>query len=191
MALLAKRVRASSEAATMASISVTPRARAASTTCPKMASESSRIGAPDPDVTKARGAGAVAGAHHLLGLALAAVRHAPQRPVLRPCDSRAGIPELGRYTAVAGVLEHADALAAAHLPADFAAELEVVALVVNGPATVGFHVDGVVHIEHFFERLLAGEQADIGHADERQALPAIGAHTAVGARLANRRGGFA
>ena len=133
----------------------------------------------------------MAGAHHLLGLPLAAVRHAPQRPVLRPGDGRAGIPEFGRYPAVAGVFEHAYALAAAHLPADFAAELEVVALVVDGPAPVGLHVDGVVRSEHLFERLFAREQADIGHADERQPFPAIGAHTTVGARLANRRGGLA
>ena len=43
---------------------------------------SSGIRAPDFDLAEARGAGAVAGAHHLLGLALAAVGHAPQRPML-------------------------------------------------------------------------------------------------------------
>src|SRR5271157_4054967 len=98
-----------------------PSARAASTTCPKMASALSRIGAPDPDVANPRRAGSMAGAHHLLGLPLAAVRHPPQGPVLRPGDGRAGIPEFGGYAAVAGVLEHADALAVADLPADFAA----------------------------------------------------------------------
>src|SRR5271157_5532054 len=193
MALLANRVSASSALATMASISVTPSVRAASKTCPKMASAVSalsRIGAPDPDLAKPRRAGAMAGAHHLLGLPLAAVRHAPQGPVLRPGDGRAGIPEFGRDAAVAGVLEHAHALAVAHLPADFAPELEVIALVVDGPASVGLHVDRVVRIEHLFERLLARQQADIGHADERQPLPAIGAHAAVGARLADGRGGF-
>ena len=41
------------------------------------------IAPPDLHVAEARGAGAVAGAHHLLGLALAAVGHAPERPVLR------------------------------------------------------------------------------------------------------------
>src|ERR1035437_7617408 len=163
MALLANRVRASSEPATIASISVTPSARAASTTCPKTvsaASALSRIGAPDPDLAKPRRAGAMAGAHNLLGLPLAAVGHAPQGPVLRPGDGRAGIPEFGRYAAIAGVLEHADALAVAHLPADFAPELKVVPLVVDGPAPVGLHVDGVPPPDPLFERLLPRQQAD-------------------------------
>ena len=45
--------------------------------------------------------------------------------------------------------------------------------------------------EHFVERLLAGQQADVGHADERQPRPTVGAHGAVGARGADGRGGFA
>src|ERR1019366_4353530 len=104
MALLANRVRASSERATKASISVTPSARAASTTCPKMASTSPCIGAPNPDLAKPRRAGAMAGAHHLLGLPFAAIGHSPQRPVTDPGDGRASVPELGRDAAVAGVL---------------------------------------------------------------------------------------
>ena len=88
-----------------------------------------------------------------------------------PADGRAGVPELGGDAAVAGVLEHADALAVAHLPGDLAAELEVVALVVDGPAPVGLHVDGVVATEDLIERLVAGQQADVGHADQRKPRP--------------------
>ena len=62
----------------------------------------------------------------------------------RSGDGGAGVPEFRGDAAVAGILQHADALAVADLPADFAAELEVVALVVDGPAPVGLHVDGVV-----------------------------------------------
>src|ERR1022692_2751059 len=191
MALLAKRVSALVSEARMASTSVTPCARAASTTWPKMASALSAIGAPDFDFAETRGAGAVAGAHHLLGLAFATIGDAPQRPVFASRDGRAGVPELRRDAAVAGVLQHADALAVAHLPGDFAAELEMVALVVDGPTAIGLHVDGVVGAHHFVERLLTGEQAHVGHADERQPRPAVGAHAAVGTRLAHRGGGLA
>src|SRR5580692_4610325 len=112
MALLAKRVRALDSAVKMASTSVMPRARAASKTWPKIAWQRARsigIGASDLDATEARGAGAVAGAHDLLGLSLAAVGRAPQHPVFRSGDGRAGVPELRRDAAVAGILQHADA----------------------------------------------------------------------------------
>src|ERR1700682_5465837 len=116
----------------MASMSGTPWARAASATLPKTASQSafpsgsSGVGAPDADFSEARRASTVAGAHHLLGLPFAAVGYAPQGPMVAPGDGRAGIPELRRNAAIAGVLQHAHALAAADLPADFTAELKVV-----------------------------------------------------------------
>src|SRR5947207_2711682 len=125
----------------MASICVTPSARAASRTCPK--TSCSGIGAPDLDLVEARGTRAVPRPHHLLRLAFAAVRHSPQGPVIAAGDGRAGIPEFGRNPAVAGVLEHPAALAMLDLPGDLAAELEVVPLVVDRPAAVGLHVNAV------------------------------------------------
>src|SRR5271157_1889117 len=92
------------------------------------------ISAPDLDLAEARRAGPVTRAHHLLRLSFAAVGHAPKRPVLPPGNRLAGIPELGRDAAVARVLQHADALAVPDLPRDLAAELKVIALVVDGPA---------------------------------------------------------
>src|SRR6266536_3332187 len=109
MALLAKRVRAWVSLAAMASIRVTPRARAASNTWSKMAGASTRIRAPDFDFAEPRGAGAVARAHHLLGLAFATIGHPPEGPVLATGDGLAGIPKLGRDAAVAGIFQHADA----------------------------------------------------------------------------------
>src|ERR1019366_661735 len=150
------------------------------------------IRAPDLDAAEARWTGAVARAHDLLRLPLAAVGRAPQHPVLGSGDGRAGIPELRGDAAVAGILQHVDALAVADLPADLAAELEVVALVVDRPAPVGLHVDGVIDAaEHLVKRLLARPQAHVRHADERHARPAVGAHGAVGARLADGRRGLA
>src|SRR5271165_1253603 len=97
MALLAKRVSALDPAATMASASATPRARDASATWSKMAWQragSIGIRAPDLDAAEARGTSAVAGAHDLLRLALAAVGRAPQHPVVASGDGRASVPEL-------------------------------------------------------------------------------------------------
>src|ERR1700690_2305969 len=186
MALLAKRVSALDPAAMMASASATPSARAASATWSKMAwhrAGSIGIGTPDLDAAEARGTSAVAGAHDLLRLALAAVGRTPEHPVPGSGDGRAGVPELRRDAAVAGILQHADALAVADLPADLAAELEVITLVVDGPASVGLHVDGVLRSpEDLVERLPAGAQANIGHADQRQARPAVRAHGAIGTR---------
>src|SRR5579871_4197415 len=191
MALLAKRVRASSWRLTMASTSETPCTLAAARAWPKMACMSSGIGAPDSDVVEPRGAGAMAGAHDLFGLALAAIGNTPEGPVFGAGDGGARIPELGVDAAVAWVLQHTGALSIANFPADFAAELEVVALVVDGPAPVGLHVDGVIGVEDFIEGLAAGFEADVGHADERKAGPPIRAHAAIGAGFADLGGGFA
>src|SRR5690349_3293028 len=108
-----------------------------------MAAASTGIGASHFDFAEPRGAGAVARAHHLFGLAFAAVRNTPESPVLRSGNRLAGIPELGRDAAITGVFQHADAAAVTDLPADLAAELEVVALVIDRPAPVGLHVNAV------------------------------------------------
>src|ERR1022692_3076739 len=84
MALLAKRVRALDPATRMASASAMPSARDACSTWSKMAwhrAGSIGIGASDLDAAEARRTGAVAGAHDLLRLPLAAVGRAPQHPV--------------------------------------------------------------------------------------------------------------
>src|ERR1700734_3416466 len=114
------------------------------------------------DVVEARGAGAVAGADHLLGLSLAAIWNAPQHPMIAIGDGGAGIPKLGGDAAVSGVLQHAYAFAVFDLPADFATELEVVALVVDGPTAIGLHVNGMADArEHLVERLFARQQTDV------------------------------
>src|SRR5579883_1748702 len=194
MVLLANRVRASEWPATIASTSCTPCERAALATCSKTSvarRPSSGIGAPDADSAKTRGAGAVPGPHHLLRLSFAAVRNSPQRPVLASGNGGARIPEFRRDSAVARILQHADAFAAADLPADLAPELEVVPFVVDGPAAVRLHVDGMIGIEHFFERLPPRLEADVGHANQRNPRPSIRAHAAVGTRVAHLGGGFA
>src|SRR5512143_3614798 len=123
----------------------------------------------DGDSPKARRTGAVAGAHGLHGLSLAAVGRAPERPVVAGADGIPGIPELGGDAGIRGVLEHAAELAALDLPSDLGAELEVVALVVDGPGTVGLHINAAVGTGNELleaERLFAGQDADVGHADD-------------------------
>src|SRR5260221_685328 len=203
MVLCATRVSAWVPAPIMASMRRTPSRCAADAAASKISRARARvssadsgeplsgIGATDLDLAESRGAGSVPGPHHLLGLALAAVGRAPKRPVLRARNGRAGIPELGADAAVAGVLQHARALSVANLPSDLAAELKVVALVIDRPALVGLHVDGVVGAKNFVETLPARLEADVGHANERNAGPAVGAHGAVGALITDGGRGLA
>src|SRR5438552_10637553 len=123
MPLFAKRVSASLLVPMSASTSRTPAARAKWRTFSKT---SACIAGSDLDVAKTGWACPVAGSHHLLGLALAAVGNTPQCPMLSPGDRFARIPEFGRDTAVRGVLEHAYAFPFPNLPSDFATELEVI-----------------------------------------------------------------
>src|SRR5581483_7515995 len=176
MVLFAKRVRAPKCPPNRASTSETPRERAEFFTMPnsswqfardKSAStELSGIGGAHLDVVKARGTGAVAGADHLFRLSLAAIRNAPEHPMIAIGDRRAGVPEFGGDAAVGRVLQHAHALAVFDFPRDLAAELEVIALVIDGPAAVGLHINGVRYAaEYLIQRLLTGLEADVGHAD--------------------------
>src|SRR5450432_3224320 len=151
MALFEKRVSALAPAPIVASISAMPCARAACRTSAKISSQRTRVSssdsfirAADLDVVKSRRTRSVPGAHHLLGLALAAIGRTPQGPMRGSGDRGARVPEFRADAAVARVFQQAHALAVADLPGDLAAELEVVALVVNRPALVGFHVDGMV-----------------------------------------------
>src|ERR1019366_8221250 len=120
------------------------------------------------DVPKAGGRGAVSRAHGLRGLALAA-------------NGVAGVPEFGGDAAIAGILQHAYFFALADLPPQLAAKLEVVAPVINRPAPVGLHVDAVVRIGDQVLRLPgAGQEADVGHPDQRDTIPSVGPHGSVG-----------
>src|SRR5579872_17508 len=197
MVLLAKRVRASAREPIIASTSRAPADCAARTTRSKISrhcdsvSASAGIARSHFDVAKPRRARAMAGPHDLLRLALAAVGNAPQGPMLAAGNGFARIPKLGSDAAVGCVLQHADAFAVANLPGDFGAELEVVTFVVDRPALVGLHVDGMVDAaENFIERMLTRKQTDVSHSDERNPGPAVGPHGAVRPLLADRGGGF-
>src|SRR6266852_233793 len=198
MVLLANRVSAWLPTPIMTSTSATPSDFAAAVTSPNISSHRARVSRSDSlirpadlDSRESRRARSVTCPHHLLGLALAAVRRAPQRPMLRPRDRRAGVPDLRADAAVARILQHARALAVPNLPGDLAPELKVVALVVDRPALVGFHVNAAIgSAENFFERLPARLQTDVGHADQRDPPPAVRPHGPVRAILPHRRSRF-
>src|ERR1700733_10102082 len=143
-------------------------------------------------VSKARWRRAVSGAHGLHGLAFAAVGRAPKCPIIARADSVATIPEFGGDAAVAGILDHAAFLAALYLPADFGGKLKMIAAVVDGPGTIGVHQDGVVGVGNqvvIFPG--AGIDADVGHADDGQAVPVFCPHGSIGTGLADGGGSLA
>ena len=117
----------------------------------------------------------------LAGLAFAAVGCAPHLPVLFVADGVAAAPELGRDAGVGRIFEQAAQFAVLDLVGDFGAELEVEPLVVNAPALVHLHIDTVVGIgDQVLELPLARLQVDVGHADQGDAVPAIGPHGPAG-----------
>src|SRR6059036_2772754 len=89
----------------------------------------------DLDVTHADRRRAVPDVGGLRWLPLAAVRRAPDRPLL--ADGVAGAPEARRDAGVGAVLQHCTQLAILDLPTDLRAKLEVEAAVVDAPAFVG------------------------------------------------------
>src|SRR5690606_17279762 len=86
---------------------------------------------PDTHVAESGGAGSMAGVSHLLRLALAAVRRAPDHPAIPVDDGIAGAPELRRDTCVRRVFHQVAELAVLDFPGEFGAELEVQPLVVD------------------------------------------------------------
>src|SRR6185369_216421 len=98
--------------------------------------------------------------HRLLRLTFATIWSAPERPVFARTDRVHRIPELSRDSRVAWVLQHRPEFSAFDLVAEFAAELEVVALVIDRPRFVGLHINAVVGLRNQLfkaERLLAGQ----------------------------------
>src|SRR5215831_10688158 len=168
-------------------------AKGQSTTVRRPSSRPS-IRTPHLDRTKARRRCSVSGSHHLLRLPLAAVRRAPQGPFIARADGIHGIPEVRRDARIRWILQHAAAFSFLDLPANLTAKLKVVALVVDGPRLVGFHVNAVVGTGNQLlkrERLLARKNADVRHADHRQPVPAFGAQRAARSIGPNGMGGLA
>ncbi len=127
-------------------------------------------------------------AHNLLRLALAAVWSSPQRPLVARADRIHRIPKLRGDPRVGRIFQHPHPLPFLDLPRNLASELKVVAFVVNRPGLVGFHVDALVgRGNELFQtqRLLSGQNADVGHANHGQPVPTFSAQRATGSRRAD------
>src|SRR5450432_17895 len=121
------------------------------------------------DIPEARWGRAVAGAHYLLGLAFPTIGRAPKRPLVARANGVKRVPEFGCDARVRWIFNHAHQLAVLDLPADLAAELKVVALVVNGPRSIGLHVNSVIGGRNQLfqtQGLFAGQKTDVGHAND-------------------------
>src|SRR5690348_7677149 len=95
--------------------------------------------AKDVDVGEKAGGGRVSNPNDLRGLALAAIRRAEHLQRLRVAYSREIAPEHRAHPAVVGILHHAGAPAVADELRPFAAELELVARIIDRPRPVRLH----------------------------------------------------
>src|SRR5262249_49444303 len=134
MAFPANRVNASRPPETRTSVSGAFDAATARRTMSSTAERrSAAIADPDLHIAEPCRRRAVPGGHDLHGLALAAVRQAPEHPALGAAHGVAGSPELGRRAAVGRVLDEARALAVHDLPSVLGPELKVEPPVVDAP----------------------------------------------------------
>src|SRR5580704_4018421 len=125
----------------------------------------------------------------LLRLAFAIEETTELLPVRRPGDAAARAPEVAGFRLVSHAGKHARLLAALDLPKSVAAELEVVALLIDGKTAIALNQNAVVHsgdqrIQADFAR--SGFQPYIGHALERHAAPGIGVAAAAGFLLTHQ-----
>ncbi len=119
---------------------------------------------------------------HLVRLALAAVGRAEHLEGAGVAHRAEVAPELRGDAPVVGVLHHALEFAVLDQLAPFAAELELVACVVDRPGAVVGHQHPALDTGHQLrEALVAGLQVEIGHAVDGRAVPTAGA--AVGDAL--------
>src|ERR1700733_4579456 len=132
--------------------------------------------------------------HHLLRLAFAAIWRAPEGPPIAGTDGVQRIPELGGDAGIRWILQHSHSLAVLDLPADFASELKIISTIIDGPGAIRLHQDAMIGgCDQLLQakRLLAWKQADVGHSNHRQTIPAFGAQRSTGAILADGVRGFA
>src|SRR5690606_29921907 len=119
-------------------------------------------------------------------LTLAVEERAAQAVVALVAHRHAGVPELRGADLVGHVLEHAGDPPVLDLVEQLAAELGVVALLVDRERAVADDVDAVLHVlDHVGHRQLraARGQRDVGHALELHARPRVGVAAAVGLGL--------
>src|SRR5688572_24821546 len=109
----------------------------------------------------------------LVGLALAAIKRAMNFEGSRPAHGAQAAPERRRHAAVVRVLHHALALALLYELAPFAAELELVARIVDGPRDIGAQEHAAADgRDHLLERARSRFDVEVRHAMDRRPVPA-------------------
>src|SRR5450756_2196421 len=83
---------------------------------------------------------------HLHGLSFATIVDTPHVVQLRASDAVTGPPELIRDAGIRRVPDHVLQFPSPDFPADLAAELEVQAPIIDGPALDAVHVETVLHV---------------------------------------------
>src|SRR5262245_15648101 len=148
--------------------------------------------AEDVDVRETARRHGMADADDLVGLALAAPGSAEHLQRVAVADRREAAPEGRRDPTVVGVLHHIAELAVLDPTAPFAAELELVARIVDRPGTIRLHVHPALDgADQLGERAVAGFEIQVGHAVDRRPVPTGGAGVGdtgnTGARLRRAR----
>src|SRR5258706_4294625 len=149
-----------------------------------------RGGVENVDLAEARDRAAVAHRISLSGFAFAIVGGAVQFVRGLASEAVAGLPEIRRARLIGDVPQHLAHFPVPDFPESLAAELEIVTLLINGPASVAENQDAVVHAGHkVVERyvLPRGLERYVGHARKGNAAPTVRMETAVGLRLPDQR----
>lgn len=134
----------------------------------------------DGDAFEAGRGAAVGHLGDLPGLAFAAVGDADEFPFVVTADGIAGAPEARGHVLIVGVAKKSALLAVFDLPGGLAAELEVEALLVDGPALVVVHEHAVFGIgDEVIEAAFVGHEAEVGDASDGDVAPALGAVATV------------
>src|SRR5436190_6718417 len=124
------------------------------------------------DLPKPRNGATVADGVRLRRFAFAIIFRAVQFVGVGAAETVAGAPEVGGARLVGDVAQHFTEFAILDFPKGLAAELEVVTLLVNGPATVAKNGDSVFNFRgKVLERnvFLSRFERNIWHARERHA----------------------
>src|SRR4030088_605166 len=121
----------------------------------------------DVDAAEASGRASVADGIDLGGLTLGVSGGAVLAPVRRARGAVAGLPEIGRAGLITHARDHSALLAALDFPEGVAAELDVVALLIDGVAAAPIDEDTVVDAaDEALQRGLARAwlEPHVGHA---------------------------
>src|ERR1044072_4691355 len=146
------------------------------------------LGVDDVDAVEAAGGAAVRHGGDLPRLPLAVEERPAQTIVALVAAGDHRVPELLGVGLVGDVAQHRAQLAVLDLVEELAAELEVVALLVDGVGAVADDEDALLDLGDELlrgELVLAGRERDIGHALELHVVPAVGVTAAVGLLLAD------